>query len=117
MQVQSSLSSSSISGTITEQIQIPSSSATETEKVLILKLKAIESINIQEKKTNRIRWSQDTINNEFMRKKSSKKCCIFHKTKRFGESDSDESDSDFEKDESSFKNKEEKLKNMQRFHA
>jgi hypothetical protein len=32
------------------------------------------------------------VDNEHMKKKSSKKCCIFHKPRSFGESDSDESD-------------------------
>lgn len=39
-----------------------------------------------------ITWDKDVIDNEHMNKKSSKKCCIFHKARSFGESDSDESD-------------------------
>ena len=42
-------------------------------------------------------WSDDTVDNEHMGKKSSKRCCIFHKVRKFDESDSDESDSDAEK--------------------
>ncbi|CAM9633726.1 unnamed protein product [Pylaiella littoralis] len=41
-----------------------------------------------------VTWGADVINNEGMGKKSSKRCCIFHKKRNFDESDSDESDSD-----------------------
>mmetsp|Transcript_6605 Transcript_6605/g.10904 ORF Transcript_6605/g.10904 Transcript_6605/m.10904 type:complete len:131 (+) Transcript_6605:24-416(+) len=39
-----------------------------------------------------IEWTKDTVDNEFLNKKSSKSCCIYHKPRRFDESDSDESD-------------------------
>jgi len=42
-------------------------------------------------------WDENVINNEGLGRKSSKRCCIFHKKKEFGESDT-ESDSDFEFD-------------------
>jgi protein phosphatase 1 regulatory subunit 11 len=44
-----------------------------------------------------VSWSDDTIDNENLGRKSSKRCCIFHKVKKFAESDSDESDEDVEK--------------------
>lgn len=44
-----------------------------------------------------VSWSDDTIDNENMGRRSSKRCCIFHKVKKFAESDSDESDEDVEK--------------------
>ena len=43
-----------------------------------------------------VSFSTDTVDNENMGKKSSKRCCIYHKIKKFAESDSDESDSDTE---------------------
>eukprot|EP00596_Hydrurales_sp_CCMP1899_P002890 CAMPEP_0119042452 /NCGR_PEP_ID=MMETSP1177-20130426/15263_1 /TAXON_ID=2985 /ORGANISM="Ochromonas sp, Strain CCMP1899" /LENGTH=91 /DNA_ID=CAMNT_0007009261 /DNA_START=177 /DNA_END=452 /DNA_ORIENTATION=+ len=58
----------------------------KTRKVLILKLKKKPGIS----------WSEGTVDNENMGKKSSKRCCIFHRKKAFAESDSDESDSDTE---------------------
>ena len=65
-----------------------------------------------------ITWSEDTIDNEGLGRKSSKRCCIFHKVKKFADSDSDESDEDIEKAK---KDAEErgnaKLKNLQRHHA
>jgi len=50
----------------------------------------------------RITWAEDVIDNEGLGRKSSKVCCIYHKTREFGESsseddsssDSDSSDSD-----------------------
>eukprot|EP00036_Acanthoecidae_sp_10tr_P010414 CAMPEP_0182920036 /NCGR_PEP_ID=MMETSP0105_2-20130417/3168_1 /TAXON_ID=81532 ORGANISM="Acanthoeca-like sp., Strain 10tr" /NCGR_SAMPLE_ID=MMETSP0105_2 /ASSEMBLY_ACC=CAM_ASM_000205 /LENGTH=147 /DNA_ID=CAMNT_0025057355 /DNA_START=284 /DNA_END=727 /DNA_ORIENTATION=+ len=39
----------------------------------------------------RIRWAAGTVDNEHLGRKSSKKCCIYHKPRAFGES-SDESD-------------------------
>ena len=94
----------------------------EGKQVLVLKLK-------DDEKKPTVTWTEDTVNNEHMGRKSSKSkfpimcypcmksqetsltshliycwvalllftgCCIFHKSKAFGESDSDESDSDTE---------------------
>ena len=37
-----------------------------------------------------VRWSSETVDNEHMNKKKSKKCCIYHKPRTFGEwSDTD----------------------------
>ena len=44
------------------------------------------------KPKKKLKWSEDTVDNENLGRKKSKKCCIFHKKKRFDES-SDESDS------------------------
>ncbi|EPX70720.1 protein phosphatase inhibitor [Schizosaccharomyces octosporus yFS286] len=46
-----------------------------------------------ESRGRRVRWANNTVDNENMNKKKSKVCCIFHKAKRFDESSS-ESDSD-----------------------
>lgn len=37
-------------------------------------------------------WKEGTVDNEFFQRKSSKKCCIFHKDKPFDEDDSDDDD-------------------------
>ncbi|ORY03946.1 phosphatase inhibitor-domain-containing protein [Clohesyomyces aquaticus] len=57
--------------------------------------------------TRHIQWAEDVIDNEGMGKKSSKVCCIYHKPRAVGESDSDsssdsssDSDSDSEPDNS-----------------
>ena len=42
-----------------------------------------------------VKWDEDVVDNEHMNKKSSKRCCIFHKKRAFGESSSEsESESD-----------------------
>ncbi|KAL0848810.1 hypothetical protein ABMA28_013235 [Loxostege sticticalis] len=41
-------------------------------------------------------WTEDTVDNEHMNKKKSKCCCIYEKPRRFGESDSDDSDDECE---------------------
>eukprot|EP01031_Cornospumella_fuschlensis_P030214 gene30214-36506_t len=63
---------------------------TKDDKVLVLRLRGRSS------SPSHVRWAEGTINNEHMGKKSSKRCCIYHKSKKFAESDSDESDSDVE---------------------
>lgn len=48
----------------------------------------------------KVSWKEGTVDNEFMNKKSSKKCCIFHKEKPFDEDDSDaEDDCDHDHDD------------------
>ena len=38
-----------------------------------------------------VKWEEGVVDNEHMNKKSSKRCCIFHKKRAFGESSSEES--------------------------
>ncbi|BCS25587.1 PPP1R11/YPI1 family protein [Aspergillus puulaauensis] len=47
-----------------------------------------------------IRWSQDVVDNEGMGKKSSKVCCIYHKTRPVGESSSESESSESESSDS-----------------
>jgi len=46
--------------------------------------------------TNRpgVTWDENVVDNEGMGRKSSKRCCIFHKQRAFGESSTDTSDYD-----------------------
>ncbi|KAG1666010.1 hypothetical protein FOA52_010920 [Chlamydomonas sp. UWO 241] len=54
---------------------------------------------VPRRKKKSVKWTDDTVEvNEFMGKKSSKKCCIFHRRRTFGDW-SDEDDSDFECDD------------------
>ncbi|CAB9518748.1 Protein phosphatase 1 regulatory subunit 11 [Seminavis robusta] len=39
-----------------------------------------------------VRWDSDVVDNEGLGRKSSKRCCIFHKQRAFGESSTDSSD-------------------------
>ncbi len=45
-----------------------------------------------------VRWATNVVDNEDMGKHKSKCCCIYHKPKKWDESDSDESDEDGETD-------------------
>ncbi|KAL4345244.1 hypothetical protein HN51_063278 [Arachis hypogaea] len=86
----SAMSSPSITATATTTITIgssdPSSSSSQQEQqqpeVLFLPLSCKKKVT----------WKEGTEDNEFIQKKSSKKCCIFHKEKSFDEDDSDEDD-------------------------
>ncbi|EEA08583.1 protein phosphatase inhibitor, putative [Cryptosporidium muris RN66] len=42
------------------------------------------------KSGSRVCWDESTVDNEFMNKRKSKKCCIYHKPKQFGESSSED---------------------------
>lgn len=119
------LPSSSVTVTVSEPERLEAGQA--INRILVLKLR---------QKQKKITWTDDTVDNEHLGKKSSKSnsmviknffpqlyllllflllgCCIFHKKKNFGESDSDETDSE---DENISKAKREKIKNYQRFHA
>lgn len=79
--------------TLTETV---AATQTETEQaeVLQLTLRAPPSV----------RWDESTVDNEGMGRKSSKRCCIFHKQRAFGESSTDSSDAESggeEKDDNS----------------
>lgn len=73
------------SGTLTQTITVENQSESSGERqqpeTLILRL------NRRKKKVS---WKEGTIDNEFMGKKSSKKCCIFHKDKPIDEDCSDD---------------------------
>jgi len=94
-------------------------------------------LTLRERIERRVTWENEVVNNEKMGKKSSKSvctikyiyamyvlllkstllgCCIFHKKKKFAESDSDESDSDIEEAEQS-EPKDGQHKLYQRHHA
>ena len=53
-------------------------------------------LNLRGSRGPQITWTEDTIDNEHLNRKSSKRCCIFHKVKKFAESDSDETESEDE---------------------
>ncbi|KAF8046014.1 hypothetical protein N665_4121s0001 [Sinapis alba] len=74
----------SSSATTSVILETPVTQSQPTER-LVLRLN-------RKKKT--VSWKDGTVDNEFMQKKSSKKCCIFHKQKPFDEDDSEEDDDD-----------------------
>lgn len=98
---------------------------TETKKDVESEPKVLRLVVQEPPSDAKVTWSDDTVNNEGLGRKSSKRkcflffvclpscvlllhslfcffssiqigCCIYHKVKKFGDSDSDESDSDIE---------------------
>jgi protein phosphatase 1 regulatory subunit 11 len=60
----------------------PTQTASDDTTAYVLRLQSEE-----EKK--RLQWTSDTVDNEGMGKKTSKKCCIYHKKRAWNESDSE----------------------------
>jgi hypothetical protein len=79
----------------TTQVGLSQTQEAEQKKVLVLKLKQSEQSGEERGKPG-VKWTEETVDNEGLGRKSSKRCCIFHKNRAFAESDSDESDSDTE---------------------
>jgi len=50
----------------------------------------IMRLRLKKKKRN-LKWSEEVVDNEGLGKKKSNKCCIYHKSRAFGESSSEES--------------------------
>lgn len=57
---------------------------------------AEEEESAHEEKKKGVKWAEGVVDNEHMCKKKSKKCCIFHKRREFGEWSDDDSDSEDE---------------------
>jgi len=70
-----------------------------------------------------VTWDQNVIDNEGLGRKSSKRCCIFHKARPFGESSTDTSDYDSDNENNNRKIARKKLPGKKktpdhlRFHA
>lgn len=64
--------------------ETPAATATTENEVLHLTLVARPSV----------RWDENVQDNEGLGRKSSKRCCIFHKQRDFGESSTDSSDNE-----------------------
>ncbi|XVE99247.1 hypothetical protein REPUB_Repub03eG0181500 [Reevesia pubescens] len=81
-----SSTASSVTTTVTiENNSGASSSSSQPRETLVLELRP---------RKKKVTWKQGTVDNEFMNKKSSKICCVFHKEKPFDEDGSDDDDDD-----------------------
>eukprot|EP00930_Biecheleria_cincta_P080979 TRINITY_DN6952_c0_g1_i1.p1 TRINITY_DN6952_c0_g1~~TRINITY_DN6952_c0_g1_i1.p1 ORF type:complete len:122 (-),score=19.04 TRINITY_DN6952_c0_g1_i1:45-386(-) len=49
---------------------------------------------LQPRPQHNVTWTEDTVDNEHMNRKKSKKCCIYSKPRAFGESSSESEGSD-----------------------
>ncbi|KAL5776319.1 hypothetical protein ACOSP7_009245 [Xanthoceras sorbifolium] len=77
----------------------PSSSATNTVTLANPSSGQSQSLVLRlNRRKKKVTWKEGTVDNEFMQKKSSKKCCIFHKDKPFDEDTSDDEDHDHDHD-------------------
>lgn len=82
------LSSPSVTATTTITIENSDSSSSSSQH----EQQQPEILFLPLNRKKKVTWKEGTVDNEFMQKKSSKKCCIFHKQKPFDEDDSDEDD-------------------------
>ncbi len=84
-QMSSGTSGSKPAGASTQtQVETTSQVETPPPPLLMLNLRGRPQIS----------WAEETVDNEHLGRKSSKRCCIFHKVKKFAESDSDETSDD-----------------------
>ncbi|XP_044498466.1 protein phosphatase 1 regulatory subunit INH3-like [Mangifera indica] len=72
------------SSSVTNIVTVENAGSSQSQ-TLVLRLK---------RRKKKVSWKEGTVDNEFMQKKSSKKCCIFHKEKPFDEDVSDEEEHD-----------------------
>ena len=70
---------------------ISTSTSTESQTVTMTITKTEEEGKSEHEM--HVTWDESVIDNEFMNKKKSNKCCIYHKPRRWDESDSDETSS------------------------
>lgn len=78
--------SASSTAAATTTMTITEEPATQTSNNGVLRL------TLQDRRG--VRWEEDVVDNEGLGRKSSKRCCIFHKARAFGESSTDTSDYD-----------------------
>ncbi|MCO5591719.1 hypothetical protein L7F22_045711 [Adiantum nelumboides] len=50
------------------------------------------TLRLAPRRKKTVSWQDGTVDNEFLNRRSSKKCCIFHKEKPFDEDSSDDDD-------------------------
>eukprot|EP00887_Chlorella_sp_A99_P007687 scaffold20.g7687.t1 len=71
----------------TSQAQQPAGAQPAVTEHLVLRLAPRKK---QKKKG--VKWAEGVVDNEHMNKRKSKKCCIFHKQRTFGDWSDDDSD-------------------------
>lgn len=116
-----SVSSSTAAGTST-RIATAVGSGTTTVTVTDEEPQQVLRLTLVDRPT--VTWDENVVDNEGMGRKSSKRCCIFHKEKAFGESSTDSSDYDSDGDKNQHKriahkkhNGKKKTPDHLRFHA
>lgn len=86
---------SEINNTVVRNEEPHTSTITETEALTesTLRLKLAKN---KTKSNRRVSWTTETVDNEFMNKKKSKCCCIYHKPKNWDQSSSEDENEDHE---------------------
>lgn len=81
-----------------------SSSRSASSDSLVLRLRGAHDASAGSSTTRthrrQITWAEDVVDNEGLGRKSSKVCCIYHKTREFGESSSEDDSSSDSSDDS-----------------
>ena len=77
--------------TLTQQQQQQTNTQTINNEVLRLTLRPRSNVT----------WDSEVVDNEGLGRKSSKRCCIWHKQRAFGESSTESSDDDHDDDDDS----------------
>lgn len=85
------------------------SSATDNEEPPVLRLRLVPR--------PQVRWDSSVLDNEGMNRKSSKRCCIFHKQRDFGESSTDSDEDDDRAKPIARPKPKKKNQDFQRYHA
>jgi protein phosphatase 1 regulatory subunit 11 len=73
---------------------VPSATVTVTETAAGTTTNQNEVLRLTLVARPTVRWDENVQDNEGLGRKSSKRCCIFHKQRDFGESSTDSSDND-----------------------
>jgi protein phosphatase 1 regulatory subunit 11 len=78
-----------------------------------------EVLHLTLRASSNVRWDESVVDNEGLGRKSSKRCCIFHKQRKFGESSTDSSDEEGGDGDAKRKiaHPKKKVPNHLRFHA
>ena len=97
----------------------PSSSATMTMTAAPPQNPEPEVLRLTLRNAPSVRWDESVVDNEGLGRKSSKRCCIFHKQRRFDESSTDSSDEEDGdgNDRKPIARPKKKVPDYQRFHA
>ncbi|XP_062102570.1 protein phosphatase 1 regulatory subunit INH3 [Humulus lupulus] len=86
-------------GSLTATITLENPEGSTSSSLSSTQPQKSETLTIRlNRKKKQVSWKEGTVDNEFMQKKSSKKCCIFHKQKPFDEDDSDQENEDHRHD-------------------
>ncbi len=101
---------------ITGQAQQIQRGSNESRVMMQQQDSACLTLRLQVMQRPSVTWGDDVIDNEGMGKKKSKRCCIWHKKKKFAESDSEDSPSE-EEDEDREKRWNQNGRRIKKYHA